>query len=273
MENTIKRIDDILAELDSVKAKGRLDQATAAALAGRLTFAGAQCIGRTGAAFLAPIRRVSRSPGGAALVLRLAAALAWWRVFLVNGVPRKVRFLKPESPAVLFVDGACEENFCGVGALLVDRVSGRCEAFGFKVPAFLVEALCAATGSRQIIAQLELLPVLVSIWLWSSAFSPPGRRALIFIDNESARFAMIRGYSPVAASRSTVESSWAELARLQAAPWFERVPSAGNPADAPSRCDRERLSVEVPGVTWVSRPFEEARLRELAASLGERSAR
>ena len=60
---------------------------------------------------------------------------------------------------------------------------------------------------------------------------------------------------------------------LNAAPWFERVPSGGNPADAPSRLDRARLAQEVPSAWWLERPFDEARLHEIVRGLGGVTAR
>ena len=152
--------------------------------------------------------------------------------------------------------------------MIVDRRLGICEAFGAEVPRFFVEAVSASTGSLRIIAQLELLPVLLAIWAWPASLLPAGRRVIVFIDNDSARFALIRGYSPVPASRALVETTWQELARAQAAPWFERVPSTGNPADAPSRCDFQRLLRDVPGARWREVSLDGPRLRELACRIG-----
>ena len=217
---------------------------------------------------MAPVRRASRAPGGEVVADRLRDALLWWRTFLRHASPRRLHFMVPEPPLIIFVDGACEIDFFGVGALIVDRRLGLCEAFGAEVPRYLVDAVCASTGSQRIIAQLELLPVLLATWVWAASLAPPGRRVIVFIDNDSARYALIRGYSPVAASRVLVEQTWQQLARAQAAPWFERVPSTGNPADAPSRGDRQRLFRDVPGARWREDALDGPRLRELACMIG-----
>ena len=58
---------------------------------------------------------------------------------------------------------------------------------------------------------------------------------MIFIDNDAARFGLISGYSPVAASASLISVTWAIASQLSVAPWFARVPTVCNLADGPSR--------------------------------------
>ena len=58
---------------------------------------------------------------------------------------------------------------------------------------------------------------------------------MFFIVNESARFALVRRYSPVESSRRIIVQVFKEIQELQLFPWFARVPTCCNPADAPSR--------------------------------------
>ena len=58
-----------------------------------------------------------------------------------------------------------------------------------------------------------------------------------YVDNTSAEAALIRGYSPSAASAPLVHWVADADVRLGARSWFDRVPSPSNPADAPSRLD------------------------------------
>ena len=73
---------------------------------------------------------------------------------------------------------------------------------------------------------------------------------LVFVDNEAARCALVKGYSPVRSAAQLLGEAWLQLARSGAAAWFARVPSEGNPADAPSRgvqCPGwRRVSADVP---------------------------
>ena len=61
------------------------------------------------------------------------------------------------------------------------------------------------------------------------------RRIVVFIDNDSARHALIRGGSPSPASAELVSLFWATEAQLRSYCWVERVPTASNVADGPSR--------------------------------------
>ena len=160
-----------------------------------------------------------------------------------------------------------------MGAVLFDVGAGRAEAFGLTPPASLSEALVRDTGSDQVIAQLELLPVLLALRRWPAAFRNAGRRCLVFIDNDSARHALIKGFSPVRASRLIVEATWAELALLQAAAWFTRVCTDGNCADGPSRLQFDALrALPMPAVR-VDPPACAAGLRSLARGGGESAGR
>ena len=58
---------------------------------------------------------------------------------------------------------------------------------------------------------------------------------LLFIDNDSARHALIKGYTPSLASARLVSSFWESEAALASYCWVERVPSLSNIADGPSR--------------------------------------
>ena len=58
---------------------------------------------------------------------------------------------------------------------------------------------------------------------------------MCYIDNEAAKFALIKGSSPTRDSAWLVQEFWEREAHLETFTWFERVPSAANCADDPSR--------------------------------------
>ena len=86
---------------------------------------------------------------------------------------------------------------------------------------------------RQLVGQAEILPVLLAQELWGQYLK--GRRVIVFIDNDAARHAIIRGASPSGPSAVLVGLFWANEARLGSFCWVERVPTHSNPADGPSR--------------------------------------
>jgi hypothetical protein len=109
-----------------------------------------------------------------------------------------------------------------------------CQAFGRTLPDMLVSRWTKERNFAQCIGQVELLPVWVALALWGA----PSQRSSRFvaINNESARFALISMSSPVAASADIFWSIADLEISLQTLSWYERVPTAINLADGPSRC-------------------------------------
>ncbi len=80
------------------------------------------------------------------------------------------------------------------GAVLVDPWKGRSFFFGDFVPPEFV-SLWTRAGKKQVIAQAEIFPVVISKATWGELLR--GRNVLRFLDNESARMALVRNFSPV----------------------------------------------------------------------------
>ena len=87
---------------------------------------------------------------------------------------------------------------------------------------------------------------------------------LLFMDNDSARHALIRGGSPSTASAHLVSLFWREETLRRAYTWVERVPTASNVADGPSRLKYGYLKKL--GAVWSEPRLVEA--HELAGQLG-----
>ena len=62
-----------------------------------------------------------------------------------------------------------------------------------------------------------------------------GTHAAFFIDNDAARLGCVKGYSPSLPSAKLIGKVWLKMAELSVSPWFARVPTQSNIADAPSR--------------------------------------
>ena len=80
---------------------------------------------------------------------------------------------------------------------------------------------------------LELMAVLASLRKMQPLLRDA--RVMLFIDNNAALHALVKGDSSVPMARWIVQECWSILAYTAARAWFERVPSSSNPADAPSR--------------------------------------
>ena len=116
---------------------------------------------------------------------------------------------------------------------------GPREHFGCKVPESLVASWRSYVGQRQVIGQAEIFPALVARLTWIRRLE--GRRCIYFIDNDSARVALVKQYSPVLSSlRILIQCTTLDALHLMV-PWYARVPTASNPADGPSRLDDKDL--------------------------------
>ena len=174
--------------------------------------------------------------------LEVVAALRRLMAVLVESPPRTIAAVLPPH-AVLFIDGACDPGerlpSVGIGACVFDKPNGVVEYFGAQVGCALVE-LWAERPDQQVIAQAELVPTLIALSTWRHIFK--GRPLVVFIDNDSARFGLVSGYSSVASSAAIILAIWGQLARLGIACWFARVPTVCNPADGPSRLRFEDMA-------------------------------
>ena len=69
-----------------------------------------------------------------------------------------------------------------------------------------------------------------------------------FVDNESAKFALIKGTTGEKTSAWIVQQYWRKEVELESFSWLERVPSASNCADGPSRGAKRALEFFKGGV-------------------------
>lgn len=145
------------------------------------------------------------------------------------------RVLRPKSelrPAVVFTDGACEDEGTSIGGVLF-KDGQRPQVFRCVLAQEDVEELKDKAGQKQVIGQAEILPILKAKHTWQKELE--NRRVLFFVDNESAKIALIRAYSPVLSSLKLVMDSAAWDYRHQCGSWYSRVPTVCNIADDPSR--------------------------------------
>ena len=94
---------------------------------------------------------------------------------------------------------------------------------------------------KQQIGQLEILAALVPYLSMPATLA--GRDVVHWIDNTSAKAALVHGYSGAPDSSRLVHALHAYNLGLRARPWFEYVRSQANPADEPSR-------VDLAGIRW-----------------------
>ena len=113
----------------------------------------------------------------------------------------------------------------------LSRLLSKSLVFGDHVPQCFVNAWMRF-GKRQVIAQTEIFPVLVAKETWAELLA--GRSVLCFLDNESAKMALIRNFSPVLDSFLLLQANAKLDIETQSKNWYSRVPSKSNPSDAAS---------------------------------------
>ena len=68
-----------------------------------------------------------------------------------------------------------------------------------------------------------------------------GRRVLYFIDNDSARLALVKSYSPVLSSLKIICECASWHCIHDSVAWYARVPTGANIADGPSRMSKDEV--------------------------------
>jgi hypothetical protein len=234
VRNKPSRVEALTAEIDMYVQEQKLSRAGTESLRGKLRYATSQTFGRCGGLALNLLGR--HLDARVAWSDNAAIALTWFRAFLNQAAPRLVKPQTRFGHAVIFTDAACEDDGARVtaGAVLWRPNQANLEFLSYEVPGHI--ATSWRTGaSGQVIGQAEIHPVVVAKNTWAHYLKDTS--AIFLIDNDSARDALIKGYSPSLSSCRIIAESSAADARLALAPWYERVPSYCNIADAPSRGD------------------------------------
>lgn len=153
--------------------------------------------------------------------------------------PRFFRAGSMNDPLLTFTDGAWESGAAGAGAVVYDPSLGRTFSFEIEVPKKLIDLWVAETG-EQIISQIEMFALLCVRFKYADRLH--NRVGISWIDNESAKYACIKGTS--------LSHSMLVLCRVlqqievekPSSVWYERVSSHSNPGDMPSRSQNDRAS-------------------------------
>ena len=188
----------------------------------------------------------------------LARSLGWKQsredfVSLCDGIlsilgkctPRHISWHSPAPPLILFTDASYEGGVAGIGAVLVDTLGGRPEVYDGQIPDDLVQHW-TSTGQEQIISQAELTVVVAMRFMLGARLK--GRRIIYFIDNEAARFALLKGTSGKDSMQRLAAAFHAADLIHPCVTWVERVPSSSNPSDSPSRGQADECVKAIGGV-------------------------
>eukprot|EP00435_Cladocopium_sp_Y103_P006698 s4577_g2.t1 len=248
VSNKESRLAQLKEQVDELKALLNLSapRAKLESLKGRLLYAAGHTYGRCTQLACQLLHKFGGEGPSVKVTPELVQVVAEALTLLLDAKPRTVQAWADCPPILIFTDGAVEENLELVthGAVLVDPWKQCSFYFGDHVPRCFVE-LWSHAGKKQVISQAEIFPVIISKATWETALQ--GRSVLWFLDNDSARLALIRNFSPVLDNFFLLQLNAKMDVQVQARNWYSRVPSKSNPSDEASRLKFEsyRNSVQV----------------------------
>jgi hypothetical protein len=153
---------------------------------------------------------------------------------LQAATPRRIDVTSERQPILVFTDGCWEKGYAGIGAVLIDLASGRRAVCRGVVPEVLLERWKGMVGEH-VICQIELYVMVLVRWVFKQWLC--NRRTIWCVDNDAARFCVIKGLSPSLSMKTLIREFYAVDAQDPTYSWVERVPSLSNVADGPSRND------------------------------------
>ena len=217
---------------------GSLTHTQAAKLAGKMRWTLCPCFGRVGLALLRPLHAVRdvASP----MPDELREAVAGLRLLAGCLPPRTLPLLASDAPpTVIFTDAAFEAGRGTLG-VVVKRPGRPLLWTACDCPPWVLQAFAELDRPKsQYIGQLELLAAVVAYTTFADELR--GEHVIHWIDNESAVYSLVKGYSRAPDSARVVNLFHGCVAQLEVTPWIEYVQSDDNIADLPSRGEFELL--------------------------------
>ena len=229
LEQLQNQVEELKLSLGQHVSRSRLES-----VKGRLLYASGHTYGRCTQLACQLLHRFGGAGPTAMVTADLIHAISEALSTLLESKPRMVQAWNQCPPVLVFTDGAVEGDLVTHGALLVDPWKSTSQFFGDNIPQQFVD-LWRRSGKKQVIAQAEVFPVLISKETWKEMLF--GRSVLWFLDNDSARLALVRCFSPVLDNFCLLQLNARLDLKIHARHWYSRVPSKSNPADDASRLE------------------------------------
>ena len=245
VDNKPGRVDYICSLLDNVLQKEIFSKRDLAVIRGHLNFASGFFMGKAlRAAGNNLANQIFISKGMMSDEVKAAAKCI--QSLLREKPPRKIFCSSPEAPVLVFTDSAFKDGRASLGAVVFFPEKEQPLVFDGVVPDDIVEAWSNQTG-KQVICQSELLAVVTLRARLKQAFNK--RKIILFVDNEAARYCLIKGISPSPSMMTMTLFFHESDLESESFIWIERVASFSNPADSPSRGRVEQCILEL-GATY-----------------------
>ena len=247
VSNKPERISFLVSRLEAVADKGSITRSEAMSIHGVLNYATGFFVGhglRMSAWAFAKLSTnpVSLRPQDLSLLCRYTC--------------KRLKSLKPcvwsrpsmSASVIVFTDGAFEDGRATWGAVVLDPLTGAAFVYHGVVPKSLLNSWLEGSDHKQCVSQVESYATLLVRYAFVETLR--SRCAIFFIDNEAARFSLIKGSSPSPSMLRLTAAFHALGEDSPCAIWLERVPSPSNIADLPSR-GQHREAAEMLGAECV----------------------
>ena len=231
--NKQSRVEQINGMIDVILSNRKITTVEAACLRGRLQFASGQIYGKIAGRALQLIGEVVYcNKPSKSLSMELFCTLRWLKSILSCAVPRPVKLPDVITPIVVFTDAAIDDSSSMCAAVLCDPLCKLKLFFSVDIPSDLINNW-KSEGAEVVIHHAEILPIYLVCSCWRNFLT--NRRVLFFVDNQSSRFALIKGYSSVPKASAVIRAINEIIFQSFIVPWYAWVPTHSNIADAPSR--------------------------------------
>ena len=232
--NTEERRFEVCRDIDAILAVGRLGKSEGQRIRGRLLFAESQIHGRRSVKHMQSLSKHIHASSSAILEDETREALSFLCKKLSTGAPRCITPLAHDI-IHLYCDASYEPDGnlpVGLGCVLIDPNTGsRC-----YVSEFIQQSDVGSwnvSGSKHPIYEFELIAVFIGLHVFSKLLQ--SKAVVVFTDNEGALGSLISCKSSNGFGQRIVDQICECEESMQAFVWYERINTASNVADIPSR--------------------------------------
>lgn len=243
LENKQGRLERIFNQLEAIRSRGCMSLHESQVLHGLLRYSSGFFSGRHLQQVCLELVQLGVSRG-----LQTGGRLEEFCIYAEKALsacqPKVLSASDEKRPILIFTDASWESGHGGLGAVVIDLSTHDRFVFSGEIPSVLRDIWVRQLGDH-IICQLELYVMVAIRWRLKRLLS--GRRVIWWVDNDAARFALIKGQSLSHSMNLLVRKFFDADASDSSFGWIERVPSYSNVADYPSR-GKPELACELLGL-------------------------
>eukprot|EP00435_Cladocopium_sp_Y103_P010573 s2459_g2.t1 len=230
VKNKPGRLERILELIKQVRNDQGRDKSVVASVAGLMNFAGGFVLGHQ---FKLGTHALNSWAHNRGIAPKEVQRVCDFLELVTESVePRQITVQDSDLPWIIYSDGAFENLKGTWGALVFDPLSGKKEVYAGEVPEAFISFWLNTVGD-QLICEIELYAYICVRWRLRKELNQ--RYGIAFINNEASRMTLIMRSSPSLAMFLMVSLLSLLDAVVPFSAWCERVASASNPSDLPSR--------------------------------------